>query len=40
VVPPPMVAASWLALIVLGGIWLGHALPNPFDAAALGRRLT
>ena len=40
VVPPPLVAASWLALIVLGGIWLGHALPNPFDAAALGRWLT
>jgi len=27
-------------LIVLGGIWVGHALPNPFDAAALGRWLT
>ena len=29
VVPSPVVMAFWMALIVLVGIWLGHALPSP-----------
>ncbi|MAS27052.1 hypothetical protein [Synechococcus sp. UW105] len=29
VVPPPVVMAFWMAMIVLAGIWLGHSLPSP-----------
>ena len=29
VVPPPQLMAFWLAVIVIGGIWIGHDLPNP-----------
>jgi len=40
VVPPPLVMAFWMALIVLGGVWLGHALPNPFQDSTVSTDLT
>jgi hypothetical protein len=36
VVPPPVVMAAWMSVIVLCGVWLGHVLPNPFAISPLG----